>query len=355
MFPNVVAVVMYTDGGPDHNCKHTSVRMGLLLALFLELDLDTMVVMRTAPTQSWGNPVERVMSVLNLGLQGVALVRDEMTEVYEKEFKKCNSMSSVRKVAEEYEVTLVERIEVTEEQHPQEEEQQALLQEEELQQFFLHENQMLEEEDLLQQLFEDEDDDDEEEMMKMLEEQEQRHAHEQQQQHQLHEQQPHGQQPHEKHLHEQEPQQQQVGVIDEADAFDDDPDDDVVICEEDTLGKSLHAHIPLEQPATNESICVTENPFITAYMKSILSARDTIGRQWSECTWDKKNLNIEAAASADEVNTLNPIFPIHIYVVRPKLCGFRDIVLAHHVLLIRCVDALVGQGVGQFEENKPLS
>jgi hypothetical protein len=80
MFPNVVAVVMYTDGEPDHNCKHISVRLGLL-ALFLELNLDTMVVMRTAPTQSWGNPVERVMHVLNLGLQGVALARDEMTEV----------------------------------------------------------------------------------------------------------------------------------------------------------------------------------------------------------------------------------------------------------------------------------
>ena len=67
VFPNTSPVVMYTDGGPDHNCKHTSVRLGTL-ALFLELDLDTMVVMRTAPTQSWGNPVERVMSVLNLGL-----------------------------------------------------------------------------------------------------------------------------------------------------------------------------------------------------------------------------------------------------------------------------------------------
>ena len=68
MFTNAVAIVMYTDGGPDHNCKNTSVRLGLL-ALFLELDLDTIVVMRTAPTQSWGNHVERVMPVLNLGLK----------------------------------------------------------------------------------------------------------------------------------------------------------------------------------------------------------------------------------------------------------------------------------------------
>ena len=77
MYPNAVAVIIYTDGGPDHNNKHTSVRL-CLLALSLDLDLDTVVVMRTAPTQSWANPVERFMSALNLGLQGVALERCEM-------------------------------------------------------------------------------------------------------------------------------------------------------------------------------------------------------------------------------------------------------------------------------------
>ena len=80
-----------------------SVRLGLL-DLFLELDLDTMVVMRKASSQSWGNPVERVMSVLNLGIQGVALARKEMDEEdYEKEFKTCNGMSAVRKVGENHE------------------------------------------------------------------------------------------------------------------------------------------------------------------------------------------------------------------------------------------------------------
>ena len=77
MYLNAVAMIIYTDGGPDHNNKLTSVWLGLL-ALFLDLDLDTMVVMRTAPTQIWAKPVERVMSTLNLGLQGVALVRCEM-------------------------------------------------------------------------------------------------------------------------------------------------------------------------------------------------------------------------------------------------------------------------------------
>ncbi len=102
---DAVTIIMYTDGGPDHDFKHTSVRLGLL-ALFWETDLDTMVVMRTAPTQSWGNPVERAMSVLNLGLQGVALARHELEdEVYEKEFKKRNSMGALRDAAKSYEMS----------------------------------------------------------------------------------------------------------------------------------------------------------------------------------------------------------------------------------------------------------
>ena len=114
MYPNAVALVVYTDGGPDHNCKHTSVRLGLL-SLFLELDLDTMVVMWTAPTQSLGNPVERVMSVLNLGLQGVALARDELLGGnFEKDFKKCNGMGAVREVAKAYKKNIVEPTPVSE-------------------------------------------------------------------------------------------------------------------------------------------------------------------------------------------------------------------------------------------------
>ena len=46
IFPYAVAIILFTDDGQDHNCKHTSVRLGLL-ALFRELDLETVVVMRT--------------------------------------------------------------------------------------------------------------------------------------------------------------------------------------------------------------------------------------------------------------------------------------------------------------------
>ncbi len=90
MFTNATSPFVYTDSGPDHNNKHQSVRLGLV-SMFMELDFDTMVVLRTAPTQSWGNPIERVMCVLNLGLQGVAIARDELIgDKFEKVFKKYN-------------------------------------------------------------------------------------------------------------------------------------------------------------------------------------------------------------------------------------------------------------------------
>jgi hypothetical protein len=48
------------------------------------------------------------MSVLNLGLQGVALSREVMDDdKFEKEFKKCNEMSGVRTAAEAYEIIIV--------------------------------------------------------------------------------------------------------------------------------------------------------------------------------------------------------------------------------------------------------
>jgi len=73
----------------------------------MELDLDTMVVMRTNPTQSWKNPMKRVMSVLNLGLQGVALAREEMSDEMEKIFKECNGMGEVGSATKAHEREVV--------------------------------------------------------------------------------------------------------------------------------------------------------------------------------------------------------------------------------------------------------
>ena len=67
---------LYTDGGSDHRLTYLSVK----LCLFLKLDLDYLCAGRTAPYHSWRNPVERIMSVLNLGLQSVGIARVTMPD-----------------------------------------------------------------------------------------------------------------------------------------------------------------------------------------------------------------------------------------------------------------------------------
>ena len=89
---------LYTDGGPDHRLTYVSVQLSLI-CLFLKLDLDFLCAGRTAPYHSWKNPVERIMSLLNLGLQCVALARDEMPEEFEMEVTKCNNLAELRGIA----------------------------------------------------------------------------------------------------------------------------------------------------------------------------------------------------------------------------------------------------------------
>ena len=63
------------------------IREDVLIALFRASHFDLLVAGRCAPGQSWMNPVERIMSLLNLALQNVALERDassmEVEGVYE--------------------------------------------------------------------------------------------------------------------------------------------------------------------------------------------------------------------------------------------------------------------------------
>ena len=88
-------LVRYTDGGPDHRPTYTSVQIASILE-FIALDLDMFVACRTAPHQSFNNPAERVMSLLNLGLQNVSLSRPEMDAGFELQMKSLSSMSAVR-------------------------------------------------------------------------------------------------------------------------------------------------------------------------------------------------------------------------------------------------------------------
>jgi hypothetical protein len=93
----VQVLVIKTDGGPDRNCTFASVQLAYL-CLALELDLDQLILLRTAPGQSYVNPVERVMSVLNLAIQGLALARAASSDELEAKLKGASSIESIRKV-----------------------------------------------------------------------------------------------------------------------------------------------------------------------------------------------------------------------------------------------------------------
>lgn len=90
---------LYTDGGPDHRTTYLSVQIALI-GLFRLLDLDMLVAARTAPHNSYRNPVERMMSLINIGLQSVGIMRQQMPEEMEKAVQNANNMEEIRKVAQ---------------------------------------------------------------------------------------------------------------------------------------------------------------------------------------------------------------------------------------------------------------
>ena len=66
----------------------------------MQLDLDMLIAIRTAPNHSWINPAERCMSILNLALQHAALSRNEMDPQFEKMVKQKSSLNAIRNAAE---------------------------------------------------------------------------------------------------------------------------------------------------------------------------------------------------------------------------------------------------------------
>jgi hypothetical protein len=90
---------VFTDGGPDHRSTYWNVQLSYL-AMFVALDLDLLVTARTAPSQSYNNPAERSMSLLNIALQNTALQREKMEDQYEFKVKSLSSMKKIRDAAE---------------------------------------------------------------------------------------------------------------------------------------------------------------------------------------------------------------------------------------------------------------
>ena len=88
-------LLMYSDGGPDHRLTYISVQLSLV-ALFLNLDLDMLIACRTAPNNSWRNPVERIMAIVNLGLQCIGIMRSKVSDEFEEAIKNCNNLKECR-------------------------------------------------------------------------------------------------------------------------------------------------------------------------------------------------------------------------------------------------------------------
>lgn len=89
---------VYTDGGPDHRTNFWSVQFAYIL-LFFALDLDMLIAARTAPSNSYANPAERSMSLLNLALQHCSFQREEMDKSLEFLVKSLSTMKKVREAA----------------------------------------------------------------------------------------------------------------------------------------------------------------------------------------------------------------------------------------------------------------
>ena len=70
---------LYTDGGPDYRSTYLSVQAPVGLFLKRWYDLDLLVAAGPAPMNSYRIPAERSMSLLNIVLQGVGMMRQEMS------------------------------------------------------------------------------------------------------------------------------------------------------------------------------------------------------------------------------------------------------------------------------------
>ena len=95
-------LVLFTDGGGDHNITFLF-NQCVLLALFKILDLDILNVVRCAPCQPYINPDERVMSLINNGLQGISLDRSNAGP-FEAVLSSCSTMKCVREKSDQHQV-----------------------------------------------------------------------------------------------------------------------------------------------------------------------------------------------------------------------------------------------------------
>ena len=89
----VNGLFLVTGGGPERNVTFHSVKIPLMV-IFKELNLESLVAIRTAPGHIFLNIVERVRLIINIGFQNVALERSEVPS--DEEIKKGKNLSDLR-------------------------------------------------------------------------------------------------------------------------------------------------------------------------------------------------------------------------------------------------------------------
>ena len=89
-------LLLFSDGGGDHNVTHISTQISLI-CLFLQFHLDMLIALLCCLSQSWVNPSELGMYLLNLALQNCALERDPVeTAEFENILKNVTTMNQLR-------------------------------------------------------------------------------------------------------------------------------------------------------------------------------------------------------------------------------------------------------------------
>ena len=92
---------LYTDGGPDHCLTFPSVQPAQI-ALILNPNLDILISGRTAPHHSWYHPVERMMSIMNLGLQCISIMWTEGKDEFKQGIKNANNLQQLQEYADHF-------------------------------------------------------------------------------------------------------------------------------------------------------------------------------------------------------------------------------------------------------------
>ena len=90
---------LYTDGARDNNTSFLATKL-VLICLFLEENFETLMAVRTPLYHSWKNPVERIMSIINIAVQSVGLMQSPMPEELEKKLSGSNNVKQIREKCE---------------------------------------------------------------------------------------------------------------------------------------------------------------------------------------------------------------------------------------------------------------